>query len=206
MVTRAPEGDGDTASRVLDIAERLVQRRGFNAFSYADVASELHITKAALHYHFAGKAELGAALVGRYAERFREALATIDAEAGNAERKLVAYTDLYLDVLRHQRMCLCGMLAAEFQTLPEEMRRIVIQFFNDNETWLARVLEQGGEEGTLRVTSSSKETARIVIATLEGAMLVALPFGDVARFQAAATSLLGNLAGTPAAVARTVSA
>ena len=49
----------DTADRILDSAERLVQVRGFNAFSYADVARELGITKASLHYHFAGKAELG---------------------------------------------------------------------------------------------------------------------------------------------------
>ena len=46
----------DTATQILDVAERLVQVRGFNGFSYADVAAELNITKAALHYHFAGKA------------------------------------------------------------------------------------------------------------------------------------------------------
>ena len=57
------------------MAERLVQVRGFNGFSYADVAAELKITKAALHYHFVGKAELGEALVARYATRFAEALA-----------------------------------------------------------------------------------------------------------------------------------
>ena len=43
-----------------------MQTRGYNAFSYADVAAELNLTKAALHYHFAGKAELGEALVTRY--------------------------------------------------------------------------------------------------------------------------------------------
>ena len=53
----------DTATQILDVAERLAQVRGFNGFSYADVAGELKITKAALHYHFAGKAELGVALI-----------------------------------------------------------------------------------------------------------------------------------------------
>ena len=48
-----------TAERILDVAEALVQSRGFNGFSYADVAEELQITKAGLHYHFPGKAELG---------------------------------------------------------------------------------------------------------------------------------------------------
>src|SRR5262245_3359472 len=50
--------EGDTATRILDAAERLVQIRGFSGFSYADVAEELGVTKASLHYHFAGKAEL----------------------------------------------------------------------------------------------------------------------------------------------------
>jgi TetR/AcrR family transcriptional regulator, transcriptional repressor for nem operon len=193
MVTRGRSGGGETASRVLDVAERLVQQRGFNAFSYADVASELQITKAALHYHFAGKAELGAALLARYARRFAEALSVIDAENSDGPRKLAAYADLYLDVLRNRRMCLCGMLAAEFQTLPGPMRDIVIQFFNDNETWLARLLDHGRGEGTLRFSGSSNETARLIVATLEGAMLVTLPYGDVARFQTAASSLVGSL-------------
>jgi len=47
------------------VAERLVQVRGFNGFSYADIAAELHITKASLHYHFATKADLGEALIAR---------------------------------------------------------------------------------------------------------------------------------------------
>ena len=43
--------EGGTASKILDVAERLVQLRGFNGFSYADVAEELGISKASLHYH-----------------------------------------------------------------------------------------------------------------------------------------------------------
>ena len=61
------------------LAERLVQLRGFNGFSYADVAGELKITTASLHYHFPGQADLGRALIVRYASRFTDALAEIDA-------------------------------------------------------------------------------------------------------------------------------
>ncbi|HXR21415.1 MAG TPA: TetR/AcrR family transcriptional regulator, partial [Acidimicrobiales bacterium] len=95
-----------TASDILDAAERLVQTRGFNGFSYADVSSELGITKAALHYHFAGKAELGESLISRYNERFDAALAAIDAVEMSAPDKLLAYCDLYRGTLRGQRMCL----------------------------------------------------------------------------------------------------
>jgi TetR/AcrR family transcriptional repressor of nem operon len=186
-------GDADTASKVLDVAERLVQVRGFNGFSYADAASELGITKAALHYHFAGKAELGEALITRYADRFGAALAAIDAHITDAPGKLDAYANLYLEVLRNQRMCLCGMLAAEYQTLPTPMQQAVVRFFDDNETWLKNVLQQGEQDGTLQVTGPAEEAARVIISALEGAMLVARPYGDITRFQAAAKGLIAGL-------------
>ena len=74
MMSQRRHRDGDTATQILDVAEYLAQSRGFNGFSYADVAAELQLTKAALHYHFAGKAELGEALSGRYSDRFAAAL------------------------------------------------------------------------------------------------------------------------------------
>ncbi len=193
---RWPNSDGDTAATVLDVAERLVQVRGFNGFSYADVAAELHLSKAALHYHFAGKAELGEALLLRYSQRFASALDTIDSETLDAPAKLAAYANLYLDVLRQDRMCLCGMIAAEYETLPEPMQAVVIQFFVDNETWLSRVLKQGTAEGTIRTSGTTEDAARSIVACLEGAMLVARPFHDISRFQAASAALIAGLRST----------
>jgi TetR/AcrR family transcriptional regulator, transcriptional repressor for nem operon len=193
-VARAREdGNTDTASEILDVAERLVQVRGFNGFSYGDVASELGVTTAALHYHFAGKAELGDALIRRYAQRFADALAEIDTRGMDAPAKLEAYASLYLEVLRAERMCLCGMLAADYDTLPPKMREAVVGFFDDNEAWLGRVLEQGQTEGTLHVTGSAEEAAQSIVGGLEGAMLVARPYNDTARFEAAASRLLASV-------------
>ena len=183
----------DTASRILDVAERLVQTRGFNGFSYADVAAELKISKPSLHYHFPSKAELGEALIGRYAVRFADALVAIDDRGDGAAAKLDAYASIYADVLKEQRMCLCGMLAADYDTLPAPMRDAVVRFFNENEVWLTRVLEQGAEEGTLHLSGSASEAAQAIVSGLEGALLIARPYGDVARFQAASTRLLTSL-------------
>jgi TetR/AcrR family transcriptional repressor of nem operon len=184
----------DTAARILDVAERLVQSRGFNAFSYADVASELAVTKASLHYHYPGKAELGEALIGRYAQRFGEALKAIDEQGGDAAARLAAYAAIYGDVLRSERMCLCGMLAADYETLPPPMQAAVIRFFDENIAWLAAVIEQGAREGTLRPSGSPAEAAQALLGGLEGAMLVARPYGDAKRFEAAAAGLLTSIA------------
>jgi TetR/AcrR family transcriptional repressor of nem operon len=195
MASARAHDDGDTATRILDSAENLVQVRGFNGFSYADVAAELAITKASLHYHFPGKAELGRALIARYGARFAEALAEIDATGGTAPARLRAYAGIYAGVLRARRMCLCGMLAAEYQTLPQPMRDAVIGFFDANETWLAGLLAQGRDAGELAFEGTPHEAARLIVSTLEGAMLVARPYGDSDRFELAAQRLLAGFEG-----------
>ncbi|HEV7991157.1 MAG TPA: TetR/AcrR family transcriptional regulator [Gemmatimonadaceae bacterium] len=187
-----------TASRILDVAEGLVQTRGFNGFSYADVAAELQVTNASLHYHYRGKAELGEALITRYTSRFGQALDAIDRAGDAAPVKLAAYSRIYADVLRQGRMCLCGMLAADYDTLPDAMRSAVVLFFDASERWLVRVLEQGRADGTLEFTGSVVEVARSIVSGLEGALLIARPYGDVSRFEAAADRLLAGLATSPA--------
>jgi TetR/AcrR family transcriptional regulator, transcriptional repressor for nem operon len=195
MAAGQARNDEGTAGRILDTAEGLLQVRGYNGFSYADISAGVGITKAALHYHFAGKADLGLALISRYAGRFTDVLAEIDASGASPQGRLAGYADLYARVLRQGRMCLCGMLAAEYQTLPEPMQKAVTGFFEANENWLEKVLEEGRQEGSLRFHGPSREAARMVIACLEGAMLVARPSGDLDRFQSVAASLLAGLTG-----------
>src|SRR5687768_8662483 len=193
--TRDAHGAG-TTGRILHVAERMLQVRGYNGFSYGDVAAELDITRAALHYHFKGKAELGQALVERYADRFAAALEGLDATAPDAAAKLRGYVDLYTDVLSADRMCLCGMLAAEHRTLPDPLQQAVCDFFATNTAWLRKVLEEGCADGSLRCPGTAADSASMVLGTLEGAMLIARLDGDVVRFRATSAQLLASL--TPA--------
>lgn len=186
---------GATAERILDIAERLMQVRGYNGFSYADVAEAMRLTKASLHYHFPSKAELGRRLMERYTENFLAALGRIDAAGIGTYEKLERYVSIYAEVLANKRMCLCGMLAAEYATLPKSVKAEVIRFFDANETWLAPVIEEGKRSGRLKLSTPSIETARTLIATLEGAMMLARTYDDVERFDRAAQCLLADLAG-----------
>src|SRR5271170_4671548 len=130
-----------TRSRILDVAERLVQTRGFNGFSYADIAAEVGITKASLHYHFATKADLGCMLVLRYTEGFNAALAWIATGSQDVQQRLRDYVSLYTHVLADQRMCLCGMVAAEYGTLPPPMQDAIRAFYEVNESWMAAQIE-----------------------------------------------------------------
>jgi len=199
----ASKPTADTAARILDVAERLIQVQGFNAFSYADVATEVQIRKASLHHHFPTKAALGEALITRYRARFSQALAEIQATTSDAPARLKAYARLYSSVLRKRRMCLCGVLAADFETLPGAMRRGVLGFFSDNEVWLAGVLEEGRREKTLQFQGPASTLAAFLVSSLEGAMLVARSYGRMERFEAVVKKLLGDLEREPARAPRT---
>jgi TetR/AcrR family transcriptional repressor of nem operon len=179
-----------TATQILDVAERLAQTRGFNGFSYADIAGELGITKASLHYHFPGKADLGRSIVERYSRAFADCLAQIDASGVEAPVALQRYVELYASVLRDGRICLCGMLAAEFTTLPDGMRQAIRAFFDHNEGWLTRLFDSGTCAKTLVFQGDARDAARLLTAGLEGAMLLARPYADPARFAQAAAHLL----------------
>jgi len=189
-----------TAEHILDVAERLAQTRGYNGFSYADIAAEVGITKASLHYHFATKADLGRALVRRYTDTFQAALAGIGDSSDTAPSKLERYSRIYRQVLGADRMCLCGMFAAEYATLPGAMQQELRRFFDENELWLMRVLEDGRRDGTLQFEGTPRDIAGMLTGALEGAMLLARSYGDNARFSAAIAQLLTTLA--PAAHVR----
>jgi TetR/AcrR family transcriptional regulator, transcriptional repressor for nem operon len=182
-----------TSSRILDVAERLVQRRGFNGISYADIAAEVGITKASLHYHFATKAELGRTLVARYTDAFTAALHKITTTVPAAAQRLRAYVKLYSDVLRDERMCLCGMVAAEYGTLPAPMQAALRVFFELNEGWVAALLDEGEREGSFALRAPPAEAARMLVGALEGEMLVARAYADPERFASSAGLLVAQL-------------
>jgi TetR/AcrR family transcriptional repressor of nem operon len=181
------------ATAILDVAERLAQTRGYNGFSYADIAAELGVTKASLHYHFPSKAELGRALIVRYHGLFGAALDSIDGQTKSPQEKLKRYVGLYDSVLSNKRMCLCGMLAAEYATLPRPMQEGLTAFFDANERWLTAVLEDGLRAGMFAFREAAKERARVLLGALEGAMLVARSYGNARRFQTAAAAVLADL-------------
>jgi TetR/AcrR family transcriptional regulator, transcriptional repressor for nem operon len=184
----------EAAQKILDIAEQLAQTCGFNGFSYADIAAQLGVTKASLHYHFPTKAELGRALIEQYHVKFALELEGIDQRTSAAPKKLQQYVELYHQVMRNDRMCLCGMFAAEYATLPPAMQGELRRFFDTNDRWLSVVLDKGRRAGEITFEEAPQERARVLLGTLEGALLIARTYGDDSRFRSVAKHLLRALA------------
>ncbi len=186
-----------TATRILDIAQRIVQMRGFNAFSYADVAEVMNVTKASLHYHFPSKAILGEALIQRYIADFRVALASLERNSPSTAQQLYGYASIYQSVLADHRCCFCCMLSADYMTLPPPMQAGVRMFFTYNRTWLSAVLDRGKADGELDFAAPTEDVADFIVAALEGAMLTCWVEGGAPRFARIAQRVLAAVSICP---------
>ena len=182
----------DTKELILSSAQRLVQQRGFNGFSYADVADEVGIRKASLHHHFASKVDLGVALVEAYAEQFDQALADIERSNTIAMDKLKAYVAIYRATLDSDRMCMCGMLATEALTLDAAMLPKLKRFFVRNTEWLTELLAEGRSQATFMFDGAAADYARAALSTLQGASLVSRSSGDMDAFDRTTVILVNS--------------
>ncbi len=190
----------ETKEAVLDVAQELLQTRGFNAFSFRDLADRVRIKTASVHYHFPTKGELCRALIARQRELVASALAEIDAGGLDAVGKLDRYVGVFRGTLEAgNRMCVSGMLAADFATLEPEIVRDLRLSFDEHEAWLEGVLAKGRATGSLHFEGVALEEARSLLSSLEGAMLVARTFEAPARFEATARRLLAKLRARPGA-------
>lgn len=172
--TTAPKQRSDTAEQILDLAETLIQTRGYSAFSYQDIADSLGIRKASIHYHFPSKTELGIAVVDRYIARFGAGLTTIsDDQSQSSMTMLDFYVQPYLQFASTpDRVCLSGALAGEMLALPPELRARVDHFFRIHHAWLTKILKRGVARGEFKLAAPAPKVARFTFAALQGALLV----------------------------------
>jgi TetR/AcrR family transcriptional regulator, transcriptional repressor for nem operon len=188
----------DTRSRILDVAQELIQRLGANAMSYQHISEAVGIRKASIHHHFPTKDDLIEAILQRYAAYFGGLVEAILASNLPAAEKLRRYCRLFEETLRegdHDRACPCAMLGAELATLGSAAAGLIRRFYRENEKQLARLLEQGRAERTLSFAGSPRETAALIFALLEGGMLVVRVSGGAKQFRVITEQLIALLSG-----------
>ena len=67
----------DTATKILDAGQFLIQTRGYSAVSFQDIAARVGIKKPSIIHHFENKCSLGVAIIQRYKSNFAEQLEAI---------------------------------------------------------------------------------------------------------------------------------
>lgn len=175
----------ETRERIMGVARAMVQAHGYNALSFRDVAQAVGVKSSSVHYHFPTKGDLGAALARRYADEAEAALQALSDSLGDLAACFEIYTGIFRAALADDnRMCLCGIMSAEHDDLPAEVRAEVDRFTEINLRWLDVAL--AGRPG--REASPLREQAVAVFAAIEGAQLVARGRGDIALYDAAIRS------------------
>lgn len=183
-------------TRILDAAERLCQTRGFNGFSYRDLASIVGIRTASIHYHFPSKLDLGKAMITRYRHRMEMLLDEIERKEASIVGRLKRFVNALRETFNDEkRLCLCAVLAAESATISDDMRAEVRHFFQGCEAWMTKQLAAGRASGETVFKGDAETVATAMLSALEGAMMASRAFGDDRHLRESSQWFIGQLVG-----------
>lgn len=172
--------------KILQAAEHRVRGAGFAEMSFRDLANDVGIKSASVHYHFPTKPDLGEALVARYAEQFEAELAKLDQD--DLQAALGGFVGLYANALvLNESICLCAIMGAEAIGLPEIVNQRTRAFFAMNRDWLSTLFTRHG-------MGEGEEKAALIVAALEGGMIIASASNDRALFEGVANAVMASIA------------
>ncbi|NEI18994.1 TetR family transcriptional regulator [Rhizobium leguminosarum] len=170
----------DTKDRILEAARLTVQDLGYGGLSFRELAKDVGIKSASIHYYYATKGELGAALANRYTAHYGAVLEDMLTQGLDVDTCMARYTEVFADTLRaDNRLCLAGMLGAERNQLPEEVQTEVVKYGEMNERWLERVLAMRDPDKT----EQNQRRAKAIYAAVQGAQLIAHTRNDVSLYE-----------------------
>lgn len=191
---RTGEDAAATRGRILDVAQRLIQDRGYNGFSYRDVAQEIGIRAPTIHHYFPAKSDLATALVERYAAVIAAVRADLSASEQRPWKRLARYFAVTRDLMLEKRqLCLCGVLAMEANSLPDNVRRAVDRFFEDSRAWVAEQLRQAKVAREVDFSGAAEDAAAMIVSALQGGLLLSRASMSPEPFDAAVKQVSRSL-------------
>jgi TetR/AcrR family transcriptional regulator, transcriptional repressor for nem operon len=187
-----------TAAQIVASARALLSTRGYDGFSYADIAATVGISKASIHHHFPSKAELVRRVVEAYRAEALDGMAALRDQVPDPVARLQAWTHYLQTCIRDGSLpfCICAMLATEMATIPDAVGAVVRGHFDDLSGWLAVLLAEGARSGQFRLHAAAPAEALALMASIHGAMISARAYKDPALFAAISDSLVARLAAT----------
>lgn len=171
---------------ILDIAQHLTQTKGFNGFSYSDISKEIGIKTSSIHYYFKSKDDLAIAMIERYHHNFKLLLDDIDSKIVSPRQKLIAFSGIFKSLAEAKdKFCLCGMMAAEHQSISTKAQNALKLYFKNSADWISL---------NFSILGSKKPDidAKAFLALLEGALLIARIEGRSCLIDQLALALLSK--------------
>ena len=149
--------------KLIEIATDTVQKSGINALTMRELGNAVGIKSSSVMYHFKSKDGLMYELVSSYSEGFTLYLENLTKKYSDPQTRLHKFIDIFEDVLKDGKFCLCGMLASQNENLDILTRDKTREFFAVSEV---------GVEETLTKEQNDVLLAKVIISSLEGAMLL----------------------------------
>jgi TetR/AcrR family transcriptional repressor of nem operon len=168
----------NTKSQILTLAAHKVRAGGYGNFSFRELADDIGIKSSSVHYYFRTKADLGAELARQYTDIF---LASLNDQKNKSQENstIPLYIKAFKTALEQDnQMCLCGLLGAQSDALPEQVKSEIKRFFELNINWLQQVYIE-----EKKMTAAIARTNAIqLLASLEGLMILAKVLDDKTVF------------------------
>ena len=166
---------------ILAAARQTAQAHGYSGLNFRELADQVGIKAASIYHHFPSKADLGAAVAKRYWEDTAAELDSMLAETSDPAQCLHHYPDIFRKSLESDnRMCLCSFMAAEYDDLPDAVKKEVQTFADVNVAWLSKALSAAAVVDF----GESEWRARAIFAAVAGAQLMARSRSDISLYDA----------------------
>ena len=187
-----------TAAAIVTSARALLVTRGYNGFSYADIAETVGISKPSIHHHFPSKAALVRRVVADYRAEAQAGMEALSQQLADPVARLKAWTNFWQACLRDGTLpfCVCALLATEMPAIPDDVAVVVRGHFDDLSGWLANLLAEGAHAGQFRLHGTAPAEALSFMAAIHGAMISARAYRDPEMFVAISTALVARLSAT----------
>lgn len=161
----------DTRQQILELAEALIRKKGYNSFSYHEIAATLNIRNAAVHYHFPTKEVLGLEVVRENIRRFsffRERVAGLPAAA-----QLDEFIKSYTENCAEGKVCLVGAISVEYSGLPANLTEVMRGLTSIISDWLTELLATGRASGAFIFKQEPHQKALMIITNLAAGIQLA---------------------------------
>ncbi len=165
----------DTRERLIDAAHRLALRKGFDRTSVSEVIAEVGVQRGSLYHYFPGKEDLGLAVLERDRVEFMTMLDSTLSRPGEPAKMLKEFFDAALKKHRDTGFvggCLWGNTALEMSNTKPAYVKLVREVF---EEWVSKVevvIHRGQVEGEFRTDLKAYDLARLVVAGIEGGIMM----------------------------------
>ena len=160
-----------TREKILHLSNTLIQQRGFQGFSYADLESGIGIRKASIHHHFPSKTDLGIAYCNYKMADFK-ALETALQKLPAGVQRLQAYLDAFSDCAAQGQMCGVYAMLSDSHLFSPELQTAVYQLAQTEQQLLQDILVAGQQRAELHLAQPPAELAMVVSSAIKGALLL----------------------------------